>query len=310
MRRRTFLRGVASGAAASALGLGMLGFGARAGVACDAKGRRIVSIGGSVTEILAALDAMCQVIATDTTSLWPKEVFALPRVGYMRTLSAEGIVALNPSLVLVSDRSGPATTLQQIKDAGVDLRLIPDEPSIAEVPVKIEAVGQAIGAQDQGAALARAVEADLAQLGREVAELPKRKARVLFLLSVAHGVPMAGGTDTAADAMIGLAGAENVAAGFSGYKPMTAESTVAAQPDAVVMMAHAVDGAGGAAEILGLAHLKATPAGRDKRLIAMDGTYLLGMGPRVAHAGRDLAAALYPAAKLAALPARPWTTPG
>src|SRR6185369_4631403 len=100
----------------------------------------------------------------------------------------------------------------------------------------------------------------------------------------------------------------NVAAAFSGYKPMTAESAVAAQPDAVVMMAHAVEGAGGEKEILGLAHLQNTPANRDQRLIALDGAYLLGMGPRIAHAGRDLAAAIYPDASLAALPARPWTT--
>jgi iron complex transport system substrate-binding protein len=300
MLRRQFLRGLAGSVA--------LAGGAPAALACDAGGRRIVSIGGSITEIVAALDALCSVVAVDTTSLWPRAVVALPRVGYMRALSAEGIVALNPTIVLASDRSGPLTSLQQMRDARLDLRVIPDAPSLAEVPLKIRAVGAALNLQAQGERLAQTVQADLAQLQREVARLPARKTKVLFLLSLAHGVPMAGGTDTAADVMINLAGAENVAAAFSGYKPMTAESAVAAQPDAVVMMEHAVEGAGGKKAILGLAHLQNTPANRDQRLITLDGTYLLGMGPRIAHAGRDLAAALYPEASLAALPARPWTT--
>jgi iron complex transport system substrate-binding protein len=310
MQRREFLRSVAlatlawSGAAAGVLA----SIDPARALACAAGGKRIVSIGGSITEILAALDAMCAVVATDTTSLWPKAVFDLPRVGYMRALSAEGIVALNPTVVLASDRSGPLTTLQQLRDAGVKLSVIPDAPEIAEVPVKIKAVGAAVAASAQGEALAQTVQADLALLQGEIAKLPAKKKRVLFLLSVAHGVPMAGGTETAADAMLKLAGAENIAAAFSGYKPMTAESVVAAQPDAVVMMAHAVEGSGGVKEIMGLAHFQGTPAGGDQRLIALDGTYLLGMGPRIAHAGRDLAAALNPEVTLAALPPRPWTT--
>lgn len=38
----------------------------------------------------------------------------------------------------------------------------------------------------------------------------------------------------------------------------------------------------------------ASPAGQNKRIIEMDGLYLLSFGPRSAHAARDLMAALYP----------------
>jgi iron complex transport system substrate-binding protein len=298
MQRRTFLR------TALAAGLGVAALRPAVAAACAANNQRIVSIGGAVTEIVAALDGFCRVVATDTTSLYPRGVFELPRVGYMRTLAAEGIVALNPSLVLASDRSGPEAVLRQIKDSGVDIRLIPDEPKIEAIAPKIVAVGEALGLNAQAATLAKAVEEDVAALRGQVATL-KSKPRVLFLLSVARAQPMAGGSDTAADAMIALAGGVN-AASFNGFKPISAESALDVAPDAVVMMHQTLEAAGGVDAVLSLPAFASSPAAKSRRLIAMDGTYLLGLGPRVAHAGRDLAAALHPEATLSALPARAW----
>ena len=46
--------------------------------------------------------------------------------------------------------------------------------------------------------------------------------------------------------------------------------------------------------------LAATPAAADKALTVMDGLYLLGFGPRMPDAARDLAAAFYPSLALPA----------
>lgn len=302
LRRRALLRGLLAGGAAASLGAMTLR--PATAVACAANGQRVVSIGGAVTEIVAALDAMCRVIATDTTSLHPRAVFDLPRVGYMRALASEGIVALNPSLVLASDRSGPEPVLRQIKDAGVDLRLIPDDPHISAIAPKIVAVGAALGLQAQAAALAKAVDDDIAALQAQVAAL-KSKPRVLFLLSVARAQPIAGGADTSADAMIRLAGGVN-AANVSGWKPISAESALDVAPDVILMMSQTLEGAGGIDAVLALPALASSPAAKNRRVVGMEGTYLLGLGPRTAHAGRDLAVALHPQATLSALPDRAW----
>jgi len=302
LRRRALLRGLLAGGAAASLGAMTLRPATAA--ACAANGQRVVSIGGAVTEIVAALDAMCRVIATDTTSLYPRAVFDLPRVGYMRALASEGIVALNPSLVLASDRSGPEPVLRQIKDAGVDLRLIPDEPHINAIAPKIVAVGEALGLEAQAAVLAKAVDDDIAALQAQVAAL-KSKPRVLFLLSVARAQPMAGGADTSADAMIRLAGGVN-AATVSGWKPISAESALDVAPDVILMMNQTLEGAGGIDAVLALPALASSPAAKNRRVVGMEGTYLLGLGPRTAHAGRDLAVALHPEASLSALPHRAW----
>jgi len=299
LRRRAVLRGALGGVGAAVLGGAVLrpAFAA----SCAAEGQRVVSIGGAVTEIVAALDAMCRVIATDTTSLYPRAVFDLPRVGYMRALAAEGIVALNPTMVLASDRSGPEPVLRQLKDAGVDLQLIADDPQIAAIAPKIRAVGAALGLQARAASLAQAVDEDIAALQAQIATLETRP-RVLFLLSVARAQPMA---ETSANAMIALAGGVN-AAPVNGWKPISAESALDLAPDAILMMSQTLEAAGGVDAVLALPALASSPAAKNRRVIAMEGTYLLGLGPRVAHAGRDLAATLHPEASLSALPARAW----
>ncbi len=302
IQRRAVLRGLLAGGVAA--GLGGTTLRPAWAASCAANGQRVVSIGGAVTEIVAALDAMCRVIATDTTSLYPRAVHELPRVGYMRALAAEGIVALNPTLVLASEQSGPEPVLRQIGDAGVDIRIIPDKPQIDAIAPKIMAVGEALGLQAPAAALAKAVDEDVAALGAQVAAL-KTRPRVLFLLSVARAQPMAGGADTSADAMIRLAGGAN-AAQVKGWKPISSESAIDLAPDAVLMMSQTLEAAGGPDAVLALPALTGSPAAKNRRVIAMDGSYLLGLGPRVAHAGRDLAAALHPEASLSALPERAW----
>ena len=51
---------------------------------------RLLSIGGSVTEIVYALGEEGRLVGRDTTSSYPPEVTSLPDVGYMRALSPEG----------------------------------------------------------------------------------------------------------------------------------------------------------------------------------------------------------------------------
>jgi iron complex transport system substrate-binding protein len=92
--------------------------------------------------------------------------------------------------------------------------------------------------------------------------------------------------------MLTLAGATNAASALSGWKPLSDEGLIAAAPEAIVMMDH---GPGGAAQDpFALPTFAATPAAAQKRLVVMDGTYLLGFGPRTPEAARELMAALHP----------------
>lgn len=253
--------------------------------------RRIVSLGGAVTEILYRLGRGDEIVGIDSTSRYPAEAAGKPNVGYIRALGAEGVLSLNPTLVLASEGAGPPDALRLIEQAGVRIVRVPDEPSAKGVVKRVEILAQAVDASEQGDKLVREIEQGFARLS-EARDKVKRPARALFVLSLQNGRPLVGGKGTTADAMFALAGAENAAASLNGWKPLSDEGLIAAAPEAIVMMNHGTDG--GRADPFGLPAFAATPAAAQKRLILMDGSYLLGFGPRTPDAALDLLAALHP----------------
>lgn len=255
--------------------------------------KRIVSLGGTVTEIIYALGAGDRVIAVDTTSLYPPEATAKPNVGYMRQLSAEGILAQQPDLILAEAGAGPPDTINILKASSAPVVTIPTPPTVEGIAPKIRAVGAVLGKTAEAEALAADVEARLAALEKDIKAIPAPRKKVLFALSVANGRMMAAGSETAASAMIALAGAENATAAMTGYKPVNDEAVIAAAPEVLLVMEN-----GGARvtaeEAFAMPSLQSSPAAANKSFIAMDGLYLLGLGPRTPEAARDLAAKLYP----------------
>jgi iron complex transport system substrate-binding protein len=279
-----------------ALATGVLvGPSASAATSCDgaaAKGP-IVSIGGDVTEIVYALGAGARVVAVDITSRHPKEARDLPQVGYMRQLSAEPILSLSPKLILAIADSGPPQVLDQLRSAGACLALVPDAHSTEGVIRKVEAVAAALDRKAEGDALAAKLEAEFGALQASLGAV-KDKPRVLFLFSVGEGAPMIGGRKTSADAIIALAGGQNAIDSFEEFKPASSEGIIAAAPDVVLVTELTLEKLGGVDGLLQRADIAQTPAGKAKRIVAMESLLLLGFGPRTPQAIRELAAALHP----------------
>jgi iron complex transport system substrate-binding protein len=253
----------------------------------------IVSIGGDVTEIVYALGAGDRVVAVDITSREPKAARDLLQVGYMRQLSAEPILSLAPKLVVAIADSGPPQVLDQLESAGTCLALIPDAHSTEGVIKKVEAVAEALDRQAEGAALMATLEAEFAALQSSLGVV-QDKPRVLFLFSVGEGAPMVGGRKTSADAIIALAGGQNAIESFEEFKPASSEGIIAAAPDVVLVTELTLMKLGGVEGLLRRPDIAQTPAGKAKRIVAMDSLLLLGFGPRTPAAIRDLATALHP----------------
>lgn len=252
----------------------------------DAAGR-VVAIGGSVTEIVFALGEQDRLIARDTTSIHPEEAEALPDVGYIRALSPEGVLSVDPDLILMLEGSGPQETVEVLTKSGVAIADVPERFSAEGILDKVRAVGAALDVEPAAEALANRLEADL-KAARQEADSRAAGVRVLFILSTKGGRILASGRDTAADGILKLAGADNAVAGFAGYKQLSDEAILSAAPDVVLMMDRTGDHASGADELFSHPALAQTPAGRNNRLIRMQGQYLLGFGPRTAEAIREL----------------------
>lgn len=247
----------------------------------------IVSVGGAVTEIVYALKAENRIAAVDTTSVYPTAANALPRVGYQRQLSAEGLLSTNAKLLIGTPEAGPPTVIDQVRNAGMRVTIVSNDHSIDGVRSRIRTIGSALGVDGAAKALESRVADDWSRVQSEIAAMPG-KPRVIFILAHA-GPPLVAGGNTAADAMIRLAGAENAVKGFDGYRPLTPEGLAEAAPDAFVITREGYEAMGGEKTFWTKPGFALTPAAKAKRVVVMDALYLLGFGPRLPQSVRELA---------------------
>lgn len=247
---------------------------------------KIVSIGGSLTEIVYELGAQNQLVARDSTSVYPQEALRLPVLGYMRALSPEGVLSLAPEGILLIEGSGPASTIDILKKTSIPIVIVPENYSRESVIEKIRVVGKAIHREKQAAALIEKISRDFVDNDILLAKVTKPK-RVLFVLSVQNDRVMASGIDTAADGMIKLSGGINAITDYKGYKLLNGEALLKANPDVIILVKH-----GGKStnieKILAIPAVQATTAAKNHAIAQMDVMYLLGFGPRTAEASRKL----------------------
>lgn len=257
------------------------------------KAQRIVTLGGSVTEIVFALGAGEQVVGVDQSSHLPAEVAKLPKVGNFRSISAEGLLSLAPTLVIATDDAGPPAVLAQLRAAGVELHLVPTAQDLSQTVAKILGVGAALGLEEEARSLAAKVAGEV-RAASEWAAGASSRPRALFIYARGAGHLFVSGRGTAAAEILRLAGADNAISAFEGYRSLTAEAVVAAAPDLIVIPTLGLESIGGIKGLLALPGIGATPAARARRIVTMDDGLLLGFGPRLGAAVRDLARQLHP----------------
>jgi iron complex transport system substrate-binding protein len=255
--------------------------------------RRIVTLGGSVTETVYALGAGDQVVGVDASSVYPEAATEKPSVGYFRRLPAEGVLSLNPTLILALEGTGPPAVLDQLRSADVRVELIRDEASVDGAKRKIERIGRILGRKARADTLIAQMERDLAE-ARALREEITTRPEVLFIYARGTGSMNVAGRESSAAAMIELAGAENAISGFEGYKPMTAEAVASAAPDVIMMLTRGLDSVGGVDGLLDQPGISLTPAGENRRIAEMDDLLFLGFGPRLGTAVKLLTQKLHP----------------
>lgn len=253
---------------------------------------RLVAIGGSLLEIVYALNEQDKLVARDSTGVYPPEAMALPDVGYMRALSPEGVLAVNPSALLVVEGSGPPEALDVLEKGSIPYVTVPDTFSHDGVLEKIRIVGQTLGVEEKADTLIARLDAEMQAAEAATKDIPAaERKKVLFVISLQDGKVRAAGTGTAANGIIELAGAINPLAAMQGYQTLTDEAILGANPDVVLMMNNG--GPDLTPQLQSNPALAATPAIQNGKIIRIDGAFLLGFGPRTPVAILELATDLY-----------------
>jgi len=190
---------------------------------------------------------------------------------------------MRPDLVLASANAGPPQTLQRLPELGIEVETVSDSPSLDSLAQRIRQVAGRLGVPQRGDALIQRIQAEVSQAGALAA--PPRRALVL----VNRSGPLQGaGGHTAADAVLRLAGLDNVLAGQQGYKPLSAESLAVLAPELIVITSTSLQASGGMEKFRADTGIAATPAGRKGRIAVIDDLLILGIGPRVAQGIRQL----------------------
>lgn len=262
--------------------------------ASTGKELRIVSVNGALTEIIYELGAEAYLAGVDTTSSYPQQATLLPQVGYQRNLSAEGILSLKPTHILASADAGPPEVLKQIRRTGVRIVQFDRKHTVDSVLHRIDVISNLVGQHAKGNALMKNIKSRVEQIRQQgsTGGLTTDKKRVLFFLGIGNGSPMVAGSNTAADAMIEMAGGSNVFDDIQGYKSVSTEAIINAAPEVILMVSHGhsdkiIE------KVLQIPGVATTPAGQNRQVIILDGLRFLGFGPRIANAIHDLNESLY-----------------
>lgn len=251
---------------------------------------KIVSLNGALSEVIAAIGLEKNIVGTDVTSSYPESLKAKPKVGHNKNINAEGVMALQPDLVVGLKKEVTPALAAQFKAAGVKLLLLDQEYSIEGTKTLIHTLADSLHQSAKGDSLVKILNADFAKVPGASDQVSKPK--VLFIYARGTGTMMVGGTGTQVAKAIELAGGRNAITEFADYKPLTAEALVKANPDVILLFSSGLQSLGGAEGLVKVQGVKETSAGKNKKIIEMDGELLSSFGPRLGIAIKELAGKL------------------
>lgn len=256
-------------------------------------GERLVGLGSAVTETLFALGVGDRVVGADLSSMYPAAAAALPKVGYFRQFSAEGVLSLAPGRVIASHEAGPEVALERLRGAGLPVTVLGPAGNLDEGRGNLRAIAAAVERVAEGEALIAGIEAQVAEMEALRARASARP-RVLFVYARGPGTVMVAGHGTPAAELLRLVGADNAIDAFAEFRPISAEAVIAARPDFIVIPSRGLESIGGAEGLRAQPGVAQTNAGAPGHVVAVDDLKLLGFGPRVGEALLELVRALHP----------------
>jgi len=246
---------------------------------------RIVSLSGAITETLFAFGYQNNIVGVDVTSTFPENIKEKAQdLGHVSKISFESLAELQPTLILASSKDINNELTKKIQEAKIELKIIEHEQSIDGVKKFIKDLAEALGDnQVNYTSIIEKIDSDLAKL-RHLEVVPK----VLFVYARGAGTMMVAGKNTPMAKMIELSGGENATNDFENFKPFTPEALVEANPDCILLFTSGLQSLGGIDGLLQISGVSETNAGKNRKIIDMDGALLSNFGPRVGESASKL----------------------
>ena len=245
--------------------------------------KRIITLDGAITETVVDLGFEKQIVAVDVTSEHSDNIKKLPKVSKNRSISAEGLMAFRPDIIIAPYGDVPHGVIQALKGAGIKFVAIKQEYSVKGALQFIRDVSVALGVKEKGTKLAFDTEKRINKALQTV-KLNLKKPIVLFIYARGTGTMTVAGKGSNMDAMITLAGGRNAIQEFNRYKTYSTEALVNANPDVLFLFDFGIESLGGNSGLLKMPGVAYTNAGKNKRIAAMDGPLMINFSTRLDQA--------------------------
>ncbi len=257
---------------------------------------RIVVLNGDITEVVFALGLGDNVVAVDTSATYPPEARELPKVGYQRGLSAEGILSMEPTVIIGNTLAGPVEVIEQLRSTGSTVVIVEPAVTLAGAAAKIRNVAQALGVPEAGEEIASRLEMEIEEVKEIAASAQDKPSAVFLYMRGLDTLFMAGQFDLSHELFeaSGAIGAAETLGVTDRFIPLTAEALAAANPDCIVVFTSGLETVGGHEGLLKVPGVAQTAAGQEGCILDFDGQYFAGGGPRMGSVLQELLAAFHP----------------
>lgn len=253
--------------------------------------RRLITAGGTITEIVHELGFGDDIIATDITSTYPATMQGLPSIGYRNQIKAEGILSLGANVVLAEADYLNPEVIEQLRSAQVEVQVFDKPMKVNETYALIDDLSGYLKVPDKGKQLKEELQQDIQELESYRSAHPK-KAKIAFVMARGPETVFLAGEETFAEELFGLAGLENTAQGFKDFIPLSPEALISMNPDYLLLFESGLATLGGKDGVKSIKGITETTAYKEGNIIAMDGHFISGFGPRIGEAALELAKAI------------------
>src|SRR5215831_3838736 len=240
---------------------------------------RIVCVSKQLTEFMFALNQGDRIVGIDLSSTYPPETKNMTTVGYHRLLSAEGIISLDPTVVIHQGDVAPPNVMPQLQKVGIPIRVYPAGNTIDSAKIVLHMLAKDYGADSMATVLCNKLDADLARTDSFVKKYTTKPRVLIIHFGRASNQYFVMGSRGTPNAMINLAGGVN-AADTSNFRNLNPEAIMRTQPDVILATDFGFDRVGGVEKFVELPGIALTPAAKNHKIYRVEEHDMVYFGPR------------------------------
>ncbi|HEX2606616.1 MAG TPA: ABC transporter substrate-binding protein [Flavisolibacter sp.] len=241
---------------------------------------RIVCVSKQMTEFLFALHQGDKIVGIDLTSTYPSETKKLTTVGYHRHLNAEGIISLEPTVVIHQGDVAPPTVMPQLEKVGLNIKKYPAGSTLDSAKIVLRMVAHDYGVDTAAQRIIGEMDRSLAKADSIVKRYPNKPRVLIIHFGQQRNQYFVMGTRGTANSMLTMAGGIN-AADTSSFRDLSPEVIAREQPDVILATDFGFDRLGGSIEkFMELPGIALTPAARNRKIYRIEEHDLVYFGPR------------------------------